>query len=259
MPLRALVTIGRYEHGRGFSASVLSGRARIRDRLAEAVLSGMTNTGTPAWRSACKASNNSEEIIQLRDGRSVVSISEPAAGDEPDLQEFLAGLCLEARRLRFFTGAVDLSAAAHWAATESDDRYGLLARDEAGMLVGHAVFIQLDERRAEVAIEVADRLHGRGLGTILLERLGAIAEQRGITGFVAEVLPDNKQMLDVFRDGFDARVTWRGGIEAVEFPTSAWQLARDRYAEHGAIVNSSPTPSKELRPGNDSQESPTVA
>jgi hypothetical protein len=39
------------------------------------------------------------------------------------------------------------------------------------------------------------------------------------------------EMLDVFCDGFDARVAWREGVEAVEFPTSAWRLARERYPE----------------------------
>jgi len=81
-----------------------------------------------------------------------------------------------------------------------------------------------------VAVEVADNLHGLGLGTILIERLGEIAEHRGVSTFVAEVLPDNDAMLDVFRDGFDAEVHWCDGIERVQFPTSAWRLAHERYA-----------------------------
>jgi hypothetical protein len=36
-------------------------------------------------------------------------------------------------------------------------------------------------------------------------------------------------MLAVFRDGFDAQVAWHDGVEAVEFPTAAWRLARQRY------------------------------
>ncbi len=85
--------------------------------------------------------------------------------------------------------------------------------------------------RAEVAVEVADELHGDGLGTILLARLAQIAERRGIARFVAEVLPENRAMLDVFRDGFDARMAWRGGVEEIEFQTSAWRLARERFPE----------------------------
>ena len=113
----------------------------------------------------------------------------------------------------------------------SGGRCGLVAHDETGAIVGHAVFIVLDATHAEVAVEVADHLHGRGLGTLLIERLAMIAEQRGITHFVAEVLCENRAMLDVFREGFDARVVHREGPEErVEFLTSGWRLARERFA-----------------------------
>ena len=169
------------------------------------------------------------ELVHLRDGCSV-TIRPATARDEPALRSFLQGLCLEARRLRFFTGAADVSKAAHWAASTGADRCGLIAHDETGVLVGHAAYIQLDETRAEVAVEVADQLHDRGLGTILIERLAVIAEQRGITLFIAEVLSENHAMLDVFREGFDARVVRREGPEErVEFLTSGWRLARERF------------------------------
>ena len=152
------------------------------------------------------------------------------AGDETALRNFLAGLCSEARRLRFFSVATDTARAAHSAADTSTGHYGLVAHDENGMIVGHALYAQLDPTRAEVAVEVADRLHGRGLGTILIERLATVAEQRGITHFVAEVLCENRAMLDVFREGFDARVVHHDGPqERVEFLTSGWWLAHERF------------------------------
>jgi len=172
------------------------------------------------------------ELVRLRDGSSV-RIRPVAPGDEAQLRSFLMGLCPEARRLRFFTQATDLERATRWAADTAPDRCGLLAHDEAGALVAHATCVRLDETRAEVAVEVADHLHGRGLGTILVARLAAIAERRGIARFVAEVLPDNRAMLAVFRDGFDARVALREGTDTVEFPTSAWRLVRERF-EGGA-------------------------
>jgi GNAT superfamily N-acetyltransferase len=169
-------------------------------------------------------------LIRLRDGSSV-AIRSVRSEDERALRSFLEGLCLEARRLRFFSGAADINEAARWAIITGADRYGLLAHDETGTIVGHAIYIQLDETRAEVAVEVADHLHGRGLGTILIERLAAIAEQRGITRLVAEVLAENRAMLDVFRDGFDARVVRHDGPEErVEFLASGWRLARARFA-----------------------------
>ncbi len=187
----------------------------------------------------------------LRDGSNVtVRASTPA--DEPALLEFLAGLCLEARRLRFFTGAVDLERAAHDTAATGPGRFGLVALDADGRLVGHSLCIQLDDDRAEVAVEVADSLHGQGLGTILVVRLAELAERRGIGRLVAEVLPDNSAMLDVFRDGFDADVAWRGGVEAIEFPSAAWRLARERFPEDAA-----PAASDAVQPA--APPSPTAA
>lgn len=170
------------------------------------------------------------ELVRLRDG-SRVTVRPATAADEPALRSFLVGLCPEARRLRFFSGAVDISSAAHLAATTDARHYGLVAHDEEGVLVGHATYVKLDETRAEVAVEVADRLHGRGLGTILIERLAIVAEQHGITHFVAEVLCENRAMLDVFREGFDGRVVrHEGPEERVEFLTAGWRLARERFA-----------------------------
>jgi GNAT superfamily N-acetyltransferase len=169
-------------------------------------------------------------LVRLRDGSRVV-VRPVSTQDEPALRSFLADLCAQARYLRFFTGGADVASAAHFAAATGPDRYGLLAHNETGVLVGHALYFQLDDTRAEVAVEVADHLHDRGLGTILIERLASVAEEHGITRFVAEVLPQNRAMLAVFRDGFDARVAMRDGSDAVEFPTSAWHKARERFPE----------------------------
>jgi len=172
------------------------------------------------------------ELVRLRDG-SPVTIRPLRAGDEAPLRTFLTGLCPEARRMRFFTGAADMGRAAHQATEEAPDRYGLLAHDETGVLVAHAAYVPIDRTRAEVAVEVADHLHGRGLGTILIERLAEAAEARGIIRLVAEVLHENREMLRVFRDGFDAQVAFHEGTETVEFPTSAWRLARERFGSGG--------------------------
>jgi RimJ/RimL family protein N-acetyltransferase len=169
-----------------------------------------------------------EQRVRLRDGVGVC-IRRVIPADESDLHAFLGELCLEARRFRFFTAGANLDTAAHWAAASGSDRLGLVVHDQEGVLVGHAAFIQLDAKSAEVAVEVADHLHGDGLGTILIERLAEIAEARGVKQFVAEVLPENQAMLAVFCDGFDARVRLREGVDTVEFPTATWRVARERF------------------------------
>ena len=184
--------------------------------------------GAPEQPVPAGGDGGAPELVRLRDGSSV-TVRPSNARDEPALESFLSGLCLEARRLRFFTGAANIAYAARAASATDPHRYGLLAHDEGGVPVGHATYVQLDRTRAEVAVEVADHLHGRGLGTILIERLASVAESRGITSFIAEVLPENHAMLSVFRDGFDARSYFHEGTDAVEFPTASWRLARERF------------------------------
>ena len=59
---------------------------------------------------------------------------------------------------------------------------------------------------AEVAFAVDDRFQGKGLGTVLLERLAALAGAHGFTRFEAMTLPDNAAMLEVFHEsGFEIR------------------------------------------------------
>ena len=97
-------------------------------------------------------------------------------------------------------------------------------------MVGHAIYVRLpDSERAEVAVEVADDLHHLGLATLLMIRLAQFAEDRQITRFFAEVLPENRDMLAVFRDGFAAAtVTGRDEVQ-VEFPTGSWRAAHVRF------------------------------
>lgn len=196
---------------------------------------GDHTTPTPT-QSAAGHSAPALEHATLRDG-STVAIRPSGREDEAALRAFLQALDPNSKRTRFFTGAVDIARAAHWAAEPDAERYGLLALDGQGAIVGHAVYAKLPDEhppaRAEVAVEVADRLHGQGLGTILVERLAAVAEHRRIERFVAEVLPENRAMLAVFRDGFDAHVRLHAGTDAVEFETAAWRLAEKRFGHDG--------------------------
>jgi len=52
-----------------------------------------------------------------------------------------------------------------------------------------------DGDTAEVAFAVVDDLQGNGIGTVLVDRLGADARAAGIKRFHADVRPDNKPSL----------------------------------------------------------------
>jgi len=53
---------------------------------------------------------------------------------------------------------------------------------------------------AEVAFAVADKMHGRGVATLLLEHLVSLAREQGVRVFTASTLPENTAMLRVFAD-----------------------------------------------------------
>jgi len=164
--------------------------------------------------------------LHLRNGVTV-SVRTVNGEDEASIFGFLTGLTKGSRRLRFFSAAVDLRIEARrGAAGDDSDHHGLLAIAPGRGVVGHAVYVRApDTERAEVAVEVADDFHHLGLATQLVIRLAQLAEQRQITCFFAEVLPENRDMLAVFRDGFAASTHSHQDEVDVEFPTSRWRAA----------------------------------
>lgn len=67
-------------------------------------------------------------------------------------------------------------------------------------IVGVASAVPVTAEEAEVAFLVEDDYQGKGLGTLMLERLSFAAEAEGVHRLSAIVLADNDRMLHVFRD-----------------------------------------------------------
>jgi acetyl coenzyme A synthetase (ADP forming)-like protein len=65
--------------------------------------------------------------------------------------------------------------------------------------------------RAQIAFEVEDKYQGLGIGTHLLDQLAYIARDKGMTMFEAEVLAENKDMMNVLiNSGFEMKRTYQG-------------------------------------------------
>ena len=74
-------------------------------------------------------------------------------------------------------------------------------------------------RSAEVAMAVADDMHNRGVGTLLLEHLISLAHSRGVRAFTAETLSENALMLKVFADsGLQVQRALADGVYDLTFP-----------------------------------------
>ncbi|MDQ5835079.1 MAG: GNAT family N-acetyltransferase [Actinomycetota bacterium] len=163
----------------------------------------------------------------MHDGE-VVRVRPVEARDEKAVWTFLDHLSLESRCRRFFTAAPDLSRAAHWATEANPDRAGLVAETAFGEIVGHGVFVRARGQSAEVAFEVAEDHRRRGLAGAPLDRLAGAARDLGISVLQAYVLPENADMLSVFRDHFPTQEQTRDGVICVTIP-----IAEPSTGPHG--------------------------
>jgi acetyl coenzyme A synthetase (ADP forming)-like protein len=180
-----------------------------------------------------------EADVVLRDG-STVHVRPARPQDAAAVRAFFESLSPESTALRFFSAFPNLDPVVTWA-TEVDyrDRYSLVATVGEGQVLAHAGW-QRDLQRpemAEVALAIADRLHGMGLGTILLGQLAETADQAGIATFEASVLPHNYRMREVFRDsGFPVTTRALPGELHFELPTSLSPQALERFERREQVA-----------------------
>ncbi len=137
----------------------------------------------------------------LTDG-TTAEIRPASPGDLAGVQAMHEAMSPDTSYLRFFSYS-DLSAeeeAKRVCRAPGPGHQSLLALCD-GEIVGVASYeVSNGGQDAEVAFAVADRLHGRGLGTLLLEHLVSDAIGRGVSTFTASVLLENAEMQRVFAD-----------------------------------------------------------
>ena len=185
-----------------------------------------------------------EADVVLRDG-STIHIRPVRSDDEEALFDFLRGLSENSRAMRFFAVTSDssLSKEAHRAAdVDYVNKYGLAATiGPEQRIVGHALYVAAGNESAEVGFTIADEYQGRGLGTVLLGQLAEVAASNGFRVFKAHVRPENRRMIDVFREsGFPTELHAEPGELTITFPTSLSQEALERFEQRERVgaVNS---------------------
>jgi acyl-CoA synthetase (NDP forming)/GNAT superfamily N-acetyltransferase len=171
--------------------------------------------------------------VALRDG-STVHVRPVEPGDVATLRELLAGMSENSRWMRFLSSGVNLDRAAETAADPEDGVSLVVTAGSPERAVAHAMYLKESPTRAEVAFEVADDWHGRGIATILLAHLAGAAARDGVTTFVAYVHPSNRRMIGVFREsGFPVEVHASAGELEVEMPAALGEAARRRFEDRG--------------------------
>ena len=140
----------------------------------------------------------------LRDGTTAaIRPSEPT--DAAAMQQFVDRLSPTSRRHRFFSESAPRADVIAALCDSSDPRRQLtliVTRILVGTLriIGAGSYWAKDARMAEVAMAVDDGFHGKGLGTLLLERLALLAIRHGFTRLWAVTHAENLAMREVFRE-----------------------------------------------------------
>ncbi|MEU0049144.1 GNAT family N-acetyltransferase [Streptomyces sp. NPDC006309] len=192
-----------------------------------------------------------EADVVLRDG-GTARIRPITVDDADRLVSFYEQVSDESKYYRFFAPYPRLSAKDVHRFTHHDfvDRVGLAATIGGEFIAtvrydrigadGMPASGPADE--AEVAFLVQDAHQGRGVASALLEHVAAVARERGIRRFAAEVLPANSRMIKVFTDaGYTQKRSFEDGVVRLEFglePTDrslAVQRAREQRAEARSV------------------------
>jgi GNAT superfamily N-acetyltransferase len=150
---------------------------------------------------------------RLRDGAQI-EIRPIGPADRDELAAGVRRLSPQSRYRRFFTPASELSEdqLTHLTEVDHHDHEALVALDPGtGHGIGVARFVRLSEEAetAEVAVAVADSWQGRGVATALLDRLAERARAEGVGRFSADILAENRPMLELIGELGDARVLER--------------------------------------------------
>ncbi|MEU3663749.1 GNAT family N-acetyltransferase [Streptomyces sp. NPDC032940] len=192
-----------------------------------------------------------EADVVLRDG-GTARVRPITVDDAERLVSFYEQVSDESKYYRFFAPYPRLSAKDVHRFTHHDfvDRVGLAATIGGEFIAtvrydrigagGAPASSPADE--AEVAFLVQDAHQGRGVASALLEHIAAVARERGIRRFAAEVLPANTKMIKVFMDaGYTQKRSFEDGVVRLEFdlePTDrslAVQYAREQRAEARSV------------------------
>lgn len=177
---------------------------------------------------------NYREYVLLRDGQGI-TLRAATTEDAPAVEKLINKVSDTSRYFRFMAEVsyVSRSTVEQMCRNNPREQASLLAilgDGETGQVIGIGNYVSLAVKNvAEVAFLVDDQFQGKGIGTLLLERLAGIAAANGFVGFEAEMLYDNQKMMTVFKDaGFELVQIPGGSTVHIEFPVSGTAALREK-------------------------------
>jgi len=184
--------------------------------------------------------------VILRDGST--AYLRPATPQDKDLLvDFLGRISRESYVRRFYAETPPEAAATRMLAPELPETklvlFVLTGEPDHPRLIATGEYARETPQSdaAEVAFLVDDAVHGKGLGTLLLERLALVAARHGITRFTALTMARNRPMLSMFNSsGFKVERRLEYGDVELDFSIlpSRESVARAELRERVATVAS---------------------
>ena len=183
----------------------------------------------------------------LRDGSTAtIRIAQPS--DKKAMAEFFSSLSEKSTWRRFFsaTGPTDKMIQSFCDSSNPRERLSLIVTrlsDARPTIIATGTYVARDDSSAEVAFTVDDRFQGKGIGTLLLERLAILAVSNGIQHLWAMTMMENQPMLEVFRNsGFECRSRLDQGYVEVDLSVIPSEASvaradlRDRVATTASLL-----------------------
>jgi acyl-CoA synthetase (NDP forming)/RimJ/RimL family protein N-acetyltransferase len=183
-----------------------------------------------------------EADVLLKDGR-VAQLRPILEADAERFIEFYSRVSDESKYFRFFAPYPKLSEkdVKRFTTVDHDRRVAFVVTLHAS-IIGVGRYDAVTDDEAEVAFLVEDAQQGRGVGQLLLEHLAQAGRERGIRRFVADVLPSNARMQQVFREmGYRIQGMIEDGVQRLVFEIEPTDMAigvmraREQRAEAASI------------------------
>jgi GNAT superfamily N-acetyltransferase len=170
-------------------------------------------------------------VSRTQASRGRPEIRQACAADHAALRDFLTGLSLQARYLRFFTGASPARPAMLRVLAGAGEHIDVVVAVDGGAIIGHAMACDAagpgGTRVTEIGVVVADARQGCGVGSALVRTLLARALARGVTAVTMEVLAENRRVHAMIAGHWPAaRRDQSGGGVAISVPLAG---PADRY------------------------------
>jgi acetyl coenzyme A synthetase (ADP forming)-like protein len=196
----------------------------------------------PHSEKAARYPSEHETDVLLKDG-STVHVRPIRPEDDAAMIEAFSRLSQRTIYLRFHHAVKGMTKQGVRQYTHVDyhDRFALVATvgeaDTEQIIAVGRYSRRSDPSRAGVAFVVDDTHQGRGIATQLLERLAVVARGKGIETFEADVLAENRAMMDVLREsGFPMETKFEYATIHVTFPIEPTADEEDRIERRESVA-----------------------